>query len=256
MTDGGEKKGADGRIRLLEEISIDAWPALQTSLYDGWVVRFADGFSRRSNSIAPLYPSQTDLRKKIGACESLFRERGLRTVFKVTAASQPPELDAVLAAEGYRPEAETGVQLLPLDRWNTAPAPDAELEEELTEEWLRALCALNEYDPRHHGTVAKLTALIHPPRIFASARREGKIAAVGLGVVRHGHVCLFDIVVEGNHRRQGLGRQIVTSLLEWGKRKSAAAGYLQVMTNNPVAAALYAGLGFREVYRYVYRAKE
>ncbi len=245
-----------GRIRLLEEISIDAWPALQTSLYDGWVLRFAEGFSRRSNSIIPLYPSEQDVRENIRACELLFRERGLRTVFKITAASQPRELDEILAAEGYRAEAETSVQVLPLEKWNAARANDVTLEEELLEEWVNALCELNAYDPRHHGTVGKLTALIYPSRVFASVRRDGKIVACGLGVVRHGFVCFFDIVVDGKHRRQGLGRKIMASLLAWGREQSAATAFLQVMTNNPDAMAMYAGLGFREEYRYVYRVKE
>jgi GNAT superfamily N-acetyltransferase len=243
-------------IRLLEEISIDAWPAFQTSLYDGWVLRFADGFSRRSNSIVPLYPSQKDIREKIHTCESLFRDRGLRTVFKLTAASPPRELDEILAAAGYRAEAETSVQVLPIEKWTAIPAGDVTLEEKLSEEWIRALCELNAYDPRHHGTVGKLTALIHPSRMFASVRRDGKVVACGLGVVRHGYICFFDIVVDGKHRRQGLGRQIMAGLLQWGREQSAQTAFLQVMTNNPIAMAMYAGLGFREEYRYVYQAKD
>jgi GNAT superfamily N-acetyltransferase len=251
-----EKKEAGGRIRLLEEISINAWPAFETSLCDGWIVRFADGFSRRSNSILPLYPSRMGIREKIHACESMYRGRGLRTVFKMTAASQPSELDSILAADGYRLEAETGVRTMPLDDWNAPPTPDAVLREDLAEEWLQALCAMNGYDPRHHAVVAKLTSLIHPPRAFAAVRREGRIAACGLGVVRNGFVCCFDIVVEEGHRRLGLGRQIMMSLLHWGKENSTAAAFLQVMTNNPIAEAMYAGFGFREEYRYVYRVKD
>ncbi len=30
-------------IKLIEELSMNAWPALQTKLFDGWVLRFADG---------------------------------------------------------------------------------------------------------------------------------------------------------------------------------------------------------------------
>src|SRR4030042_4455225 len=85
----GESQGDCGMIRLIEEISVNAWPALQTSLYDGWVLRFAGGFSRRSNSILPLYPSQKEIIQKIRMCESLYRERGLPVVFKITPASDP-----------------------------------------------------------------------------------------------------------------------------------------------------------------------
>ena len=121
---------------------------------------------------------------------------------------------------------------------------------------MAALCALNAYDPGHHGTVRAITTRIEPPRAFASVRREGRIIGCGLGVVRQGHAVLFDIVVEAAFRRCGLGRGIVESLLRWGGGRSAETVFLQVMTNNPPALAMYAGLGFREEYRYWYRVKD
>ena len=41
--------------RELEELALTTWPALQQWLYDGWVVRFAGGHTRRANSVTPLY---------------------------------------------------------------------------------------------------------------------------------------------------------------------------------------------------------
>jgi GNAT superfamily N-acetyltransferase len=243
-------------IRLLEEISANAWPAFQASLYDGWVIRFADGFSRRSNSVLPLYPSRLDLTEKIRFCEALYRERGQRTIFKLTPESEPGGLERILADRGYQPEAETGVQTLSLANGAGAAAgSDVRLEDEFSEEWISALCDLNAYDPRQHATVRELTRLIHPPRTFASIRRGGKIVACGLGAVRQGFLACFDIVVDKEFRRQGLGKQIMTGLLDWGRKQSAATAFLQVMTDNPAAMPMYAGLGFTEHYRYVYWAK-
>ena len=59
-------------IRLWEEITLNAWPALQTVLMDGWVVRFANGYTKRANSVNPLYPSTQPLKRKIEACERLY----------------------------------------------------------------------------------------------------------------------------------------------------------------------------------------
>ena len=42
-------------IRLIEELSLNAWPALQTVLYDGWVLRFADGYTRDNTPALHLY---------------------------------------------------------------------------------------------------------------------------------------------------------------------------------------------------------
>jgi ribosomal protein S18 acetylase RimI-like enzyme len=245
-----------GTIRLLEENLLNAWPAFQTSLYDGWVIRFADGFSRRSNSIVPLYPSHLNVMEKIHLCEAMYRERGQRTVFKLTAASEPRELDLILSDDGYRSEAETGVRTLSLRDATGAPGADVVLQDEFSDEWVSALCTLNAYDPRHHPTVHALTRLIHPPRTFASVCRDGKIVGCGLGVIRQGFLSFYDIVIGKPYRRQGLGRQIMTRLLDWGRRHSAETAFLQVMANNPVAMAMYEGMGFREQYRYVYWVKE
>ncbi len=38
-------------MRFLEELSMNALPSLQTILFDGWVIRFANGYFNRANSM-------------------------------------------------------------------------------------------------------------------------------------------------------------------------------------------------------------
>src|SRR5947208_1902118 len=101
-------------IRFVEELALNAWPCLQTIYYDGWLLRFADGYTRRANSVNPLYTSSIDLGAKIRYCEETYRSRGRDTVFKLTSAAQPENLDSILAEHGYREEALTSVQTLDL----------------------------------------------------------------------------------------------------------------------------------------------
>ncbi len=61
--------------RTIEELTLNAWPALQTVLYDGWLLRFADGYTRRANSVNPIYPSAVPLADKIAACERAYAAR-------------------------------------------------------------------------------------------------------------------------------------------------------------------------------------
>jgi len=55
----------NNKIQLYEELSLNAHPSLQTQVYDGWILRYANGYTSRANSINPLYQSTLDLQEKI-----------------------------------------------------------------------------------------------------------------------------------------------------------------------------------------------
>ena len=240
--------------RVIEELSINAWPALQTNLYDGWILRFTNGYTRRANSINPLYPSAQPLMEKVAEVETLYRDRHLQVVFKMTTASHPKELDSVLAARGYFAEGHTSVQLLDL---NDAPiSSNIRVSEELIEEWFVSFCRLSQLAPKHHATARQLLQRIVPRTGFAFLHDQGEIIACGLGVVEGTYLGLFDIVTKTNRRRQGYGQQVVQGLLKWGKEQGARQAYLQVTKQNEPALALYSKLNFREQYQYWYRVKE
>ncbi len=60
-------------IRFIEELSLSALPALETIYLDGWVLRFADNYTRRANSINPLYPGTRTLDENLREAEALYR---------------------------------------------------------------------------------------------------------------------------------------------------------------------------------------
>jgi hypothetical protein len=39
----------------IEELSMNAWPSIQTVLLDGWILRMSNGYTKRANSVNPLY---------------------------------------------------------------------------------------------------------------------------------------------------------------------------------------------------------
>lgn len=240
-------------IRTLEEITLTAWPALQAVYDDGWVLRYAQGYTRRANSVNPLYPAFDDLNKKIARAEAFYTARGLPTVFKLTPASQ--DLDTVLAEQGYTAEAETSMQILDLANIQVAGRETVEIHRSLSDEWQQSFCRLNNVNERFVAPMRLMLPSIAPLTGYAAIRREGEIAAVGLGVCDRGYVGMFDIVTDARHRRQGIAFSLIASVLVWGMQNSAHHAYLQVMTNNEPALRLYDRLGFREVYRYWYRVK-
>src|SRR3954447_6731503 len=89
-------------IRQTEEFTLNAWPALRQVLLDGWVLRFVGGYTRRSNSVNPLYPGSGDVRERVRACKRIYASAGLPPTFKLTPDSVPAGLDRVLVDSGYR----------------------------------------------------------------------------------------------------------------------------------------------------------
>ena len=38
-------------MKLIEEISLNAWPSHKIELYDGWLIRFSHNYTHRTNSV-------------------------------------------------------------------------------------------------------------------------------------------------------------------------------------------------------------
>ena len=242
-------------ITTMEELSLNAWASLQTMLYDGWVIRFANGYTKRANSVNPLYSSNIDLEEKLQFCDSLYREKNLPAVFKLTRAVHPHDLDDRLAERGYQKDSLTSVQTVDLEVSDLQVPLTSELQESLSDDWLGNFCAMSAISEAQTETLREILLNIIPRRCFVSLTSNGRVVACGLGVLQSGYIGLFDIVTDPNFRRRGYGQQVVTSILGWGKENGAKMAYLQVMLNNPPALQLYAKLGFREHYQYWYRIK-
>jgi ribosomal protein S18 acetylase RimI-like enzyme len=242
-------------ITQLEELSINAWPSLQTMLYDGWVLRFSDGYTKRANSSNPLYGGVLSVDEKIDACEKLYSDRRLDTVFKLTAASCPAGLDGTLSARGYVLEPGCAVQTLDLQNGIAKLGdPAVTLSSDVSDGWLSAFCQMSDLDQRKKGTAERMLLNIVPQKRLASiSDNERGIIACGMAVLQGDHVGLFDIVTHKDLRRRGHGRQLVSGLLHWAKENGARRAYLQVTLDNEAALSLYSGLGFVESYRYWYR---
>ncbi len=249
-------------VRLLEELSFNAWPALQTVFYDGWVLRFAEGYTRRANSVSPVYPSRLPAADKITHCESVYWGLGQKTVFKITSDPALEPLDSRLAARGYAHDALTSVQVL--DDLAALPAPSGgtvtavdqlTVAEALTDDWLATFCTLNGVDAGRVPTMSRMLRHIVPARAFITLWQEEQPAAVALGVLERGYLAALDVVTAPSWRNRGLGTRLMLNLLHWGRDRGATRAYLQVMLDNPPALRLYEKLGYHEVYRYWYRVK-
>lgn len=241
-------------IRTIEELSLNALPSLQTLMYDGWVLRFANGYTKRANSINPIYDSTSNVEEKIRFCEELYRSKNLPVVFKLTSAVHPENLDAILAENNYELNSPTSVQIAEIG--NIDSSPNAQANGTLTEEWFAHFCRMNNIAEKNKSTLWQILESIALPKCFATVRYNYKAIACGMSVLQGQHVGLFDIVTDASFRNRGFGTQTLRQLLAWGKENGARRAYLQVLENNAPALRLYSKLGFSQVYHYWYRIKK
>lgn len=245
-------------LRRLEEVSLNAWPALYQMLLDGWLMRFSGGYTKRANSINALYEGSAamdrDIEARITTCEARYADHGLPAIFRITPFSLPSDLDERLAARGYRRFDATHVQMRDLAEAADIGSTQLPLVEMALDTWLETYAALAGR-PVSPWQRAIVNAIL-PPRYLACMEVEGYPVACGMAVTEPPYVGLFSLITHPDLRRRGYGQALVKKLLAWGKEKDAKCAYLQVQEKNAPARALYTKLGFRDTYVYWYRARE
>lgn len=244
-------------VRTLEYLAFNAWPAFRTLLRDDWVLRFADGYSKRANSVNALAAARgtpvAALERRIGEAEALFARLRIRCVFRLSPLMDP-QVATILGARGWPAFEETIIMVAALAAGPVLPA-GVTVATSRDDGWSRGYMTFNGVPPARQSIHDRMLDSIVPAAGFAIAHGEhGVPAAFGLGVAEQDHVGLFDIVSDPALRRAGHGRRVVEGLMAWGRSLGAAHAYLQVVATNLPAIALYERLGFREAYRVHYRA--
>ncbi|MHA1647124.1 MAG: GNAT family N-acetyltransferase [Promethearchaeota archaeon] len=249
----------------IEMKSLNAWPSLQTLFYDGWIIRFADGYTKRANSVNPIFSSFTEIpvNIKIQKVRDLFKNQNLPLVFKITPTVNPISLDQTLEKQKFIKIDETSVQTISLGEVKSLQIknlsksnsliPEFHVFKDLDKNWFSIYCNLNDVNSKSTQTLELMLNLIILPKFFACLTIKEEILAVGIGVLERDYIGLFGIAVDENYRNRGLGRMLMQNLFKLGIENKAKYAYLQVMTNNSPALHLYNKLGFKEEYKYWYR---
>ena len=242
--------------RSIEELSLNHWPSLSTLLYDGWLLRFADGYTKRANSINPIYDSTYDLHQKIGECEKLYGDQLLPVIYKITPFVRPAHLDEVLAERGYSQIDTTSVQVLDLKHVRQPRLESVKISEDADSEWINTFYRMSQVKDEYKTTMVTMLGNIKTRKAMISLYVDGRAVACGYGVIEREYLGLFDIVTDPDYRNQGYAEQMILHLLQWGKQHGARYSYLAVVANNAPAKRLYKKIGYTEIYRYWYRVKE
>ena len=244
----------------IEELSMNAWPALQNLVYDGWIIRLSNGYGNRANSINPIYPSSVKLEEKLKYCDELFAHHNLPAAYKITGCGEQRIVNETLEKMGYKKINETSIQTcaiggLALNRTPKCAYEGIVINDVFSNGWRESVIKYNriaEKDvPAFHGILDNVAV----EKIVVQKELGGKIVGCGYGAIERNYVGIFDIVVKEEFRGKGYGRAIVETLLFEASGRGVENSYLQVMLNNPAAMHLYEKIGYREIYRYWYMKK-
>ena len=181
-------------------------------LLDGWLLRFADGCTRRANSVNPLWPGGAlDTDARIRRCAALYAAQGLPCLFRVPSF-QPPGLDAALDAHGYDPpEGETRIlfrsRVSDLDE-DGADRPNVELAEgQPGAEWLDAQARIAGDTARVADARRTMLAGLAIPAAFGAVRLggpEAPLASLAYAAVHDGLACVNMVATDPAARRRGV----------------------------------------------------
>lgn len=244
----------NNKIAFFEELSFNSHPSLQTKYYDGWLLRFSEGYTNRANSVNMIYHSTIDLEEKIEECEKQYFSQGLPCVFKVTDGSEL-SLDGMLQDRGYRVATPTDLMTMEL-RDKTFAKSESIIKSQVTGEWLDTYFGLEKYPPKKCEAATKMFRAIQNETLYCRMEKDGQSMACASAVLERGFVTLVNVIVDERYRGQGYGRKLCETLLAYAKEAGAHTAYLQVVQSNRVAVGLYESLGYEKQYSYWYRVKE
>lgn len=238
----------------LEEVAALGWPAPDSTWLGRWLLRAAQGWTGRANSVLPLGDPGAPVGEAVEVVQRWYAERDLPARFQIPVPGAAAVEDH-LAGVGYDTDTFTVVQAATLAEVSRRTAgsrdlPPVALDPTPSENWLAT------YHYRGGGAlppVARqvMTAARRP--VFASVQEDGTTVAIARAVVDEGWLGVTAVEVTGPHRRRGLGTHVMAALAAWGAANGARDCYLQVMADNAVALAFYDRLGYTTHHHYHYR---
>ncbi|WP_210493645.1 GNAT family N-acetyltransferase [Microvirga antarctica] len=238
----------------LESRLLNAWPSLEYQTYDGWILRLADGYTKRANSVTPLMRGARLDAPLVEHMTAQFLRANLRPTFRLNGLEEA-SVDALLKDMGFIAVEPTRVLVAPV-AGDCEPDPEVVLAEAVSARWVRDASHSYGGDKADDAKLAAIVSRIRQKTAFATLHLDDRPVAWGLGVCERGYVGLYDIVVAPDLRGLGLGRRVVNSLIAWGCTQGAHSTYLQVRAENEIAGSLYATLGFEVAYEYTHRVMD
>lgn len=245
-------EGAES-VLMMEHRSLNAWPAPQTALMQGWALRAAHGYSKRANSANAMHPGAALSARLLQEIEAWYARRNLPVIFRVSPLAGAG-VDALLYANGYALHDPSLLMHRPVQSQDVR-LPAIQIKPVLDDAWFNACCLANAVSAEHQPAHRSIFQTIGASCGYGRVLKQGRAVAWGLAVLERGAVGIYDAVVDPAERGQGHGSALLEGLLQWAAEQGAQSVDLQVSGDNRKAQSLYASLGFEVAYGYHYRIK-
>ena len=252
----------------LARIAARAWPAVEREPLGGWLLRAADGFTHRANSVLALGDPGMPLDAALERVTAWYAARGLPACAQLTTGGEGTEdrLVAELEARGWRvvvtAEVWTAGLAAVVDAASGAPSgegagptPRVVLSRTPGPDWF-ARC--HRFAGRPPTATQEAVVRGGPSVWFATVPEDGApagapAAAVGRCVVDGRWAGFSAVEVAPELRGRGLATALLAALARQALAEGATAGYLEVETDNAPARRLYHRLGFARHHAYHHR---
>ncbi len=242
-------------LMKLEEAALNAYPTSKQLLYDGWLMRFLGGPSKRVNSVNVVYPSTLPFPDKIRYCESIYASQGLPVIFRVPDPFTKEALNEALLNAGYTSFDPTFVLGREIDPGVFKDYAKADMREICITDWMQLRSFVGNVPIKKIAYLETILKIIVPEKVLIGCFVDEIPVACGIAVKEGDFLGYFSIYSHHQSRRKGYAKAVMASLTEWGLERGANFGYLQVEGDNIPARRLYMDMGFETCYRYVYWKK-
>lgn len=244
----------------LERTAAKHWRGTEEEWLGGWLLRAAEGFTGRANSVLPLGDPPGSLDDALRAVTGWYRDRGLPAMISVPMPLDGAStLDRELERRGWGLRSGPAFVMTadlpgplgtPDGTGRDRTPPSLRVDAEPDREWLR----VHRYRGRSDLPPVRLKVLTSAPsQAFISLREGATAVAVARLSLAGGWAGITSVEVERAQRRRGLGTAITAACCAEAFARGAHRVFLQVETGNEAAKGLYERCGFSYAHRYHYR---
>ncbi len=241
-------------VKAIEHAAFNAWPALQQTTYQGVVLRYTNGYTKRANSANVLDLTALDIEHLVGYIENYFLTKAQPSIIRIPSFTKADGLDSYLASRGYLYK-DRSIVLSKVLNAKDLGANQIGITVLDIQQWLDSFCQLSGFAIENHHTHLEMLKRIEGKVMPAVLVCQGHQVACCLGVIHEGFLGIFDLITALEYRGQGHASQLLQAMLAWAVTNDASHTYLQVVANNNAAIRLYKTLGYEPAYEYWYRIK-